>query len=129
VNQLRDTGAQVLMLGPVPAPQSLVPVCVSGHFDDALACAPTRSIAVNESGIAAVATATSAASGQYADITDLFCTPRTLASRPGLLRLEAYGPRIFAAAGRQTLARPLRRVHTTMQRLSGHRDAIASAVP
>jgi peptidoglycan/LPS O-acetylase OafA/YrhL len=75
VKQLRDIGAQVLVLGPVPAPQSVVPVCVSGHLDDAMACAPTRSIAVNESGIAAEATATTAGGGQYADITDLYCTP------------------------------------------------------
>jgi len=74
VRQLRGTGAKVLLLGPVPDPHSVVPVCLSGHIDDATACSPTRSSAVNESGIAAESAATDAAGGQYADVTGLFCT-------------------------------------------------------
>lgn len=74
VQKLRDTGAQVLVLGPIPDPQSMVPVCVSAHLDEATACAPARSAAVNRSGIAAEAAATKAGGGQYADLTDLFCT-------------------------------------------------------
>jgi peptidoglycan/LPS O-acetylase OafA/YrhL len=74
VQQLRGTGTQVLVLGPVPGPQSSVPVCLSGHLDDATACAPSRSTAVNEPGIAAESAATKAGGGQYADLTDLFCT-------------------------------------------------------
>jgi len=64
----------MLLLGLVPDPHSVVPVCLSGHLDDATACSPTRSSAVNESGIAAESAATNAAGGQYADVTDLFCT-------------------------------------------------------
>ena len=74
VQQLRGIGAQVLVLGPVPAPDTVVPVCLSGHLDDARACSPPRSTAVNEPGIAAESAATQAGGGQYADITDLFCT-------------------------------------------------------
>jgi peptidoglycan/LPS O-acetylase OafA/YrhL len=74
VQQLRSIGAKVLVLGPIPNPHSTVPVCLSGHLDDATACVPQRSTAVNESGIAAEAAATAAAGGQYADLTDLFCT-------------------------------------------------------
>ena len=74
VRQLRDTGAQVLVLGPIPDPQSVPPICLSGHLDDASACSPSRSAAVNESGIKAESAATAAAGGQYADLTDLFCT-------------------------------------------------------
>jgi SGNH domain (fused to AT3 domains) len=74
VQQLRGIGAEVLVLGPVPAPQSVVPICLSGHLDDATACSPPRSTAVNESGIAAEAAATTAGGGQYADLTELFCT-------------------------------------------------------
>jgi peptidoglycan/LPS O-acetylase OafA/YrhL len=74
VQQLRGTGAQVLVLGPIPDPHSVVPVCLSGHLDDATACAPPRSTAVNESGIAAESAATKAGGGQYADVTELFCT-------------------------------------------------------
>jgi hypothetical protein len=74
VQQLRGTGAKVLVLGPVPDPQSSVPVCLSGHLDDATACSPPRSTAVNEPGIAAESAATQAGGGQYADLTELFCT-------------------------------------------------------
>jgi hypothetical protein len=74
VQQLRGTGAQVLVLGPIPDPHSVVPICLSGHLDDATACSPPRSKAVNQSGIAAESAATEAGGGQYADITELFCT-------------------------------------------------------
>ncbi|MGH3636685.1 MAG: acyltransferase family protein, partial [Mycobacterium sp.] len=74
VHELRDTGAKVLVLGPVPNPHSVVPICLSGHLDDATACSPPRSTAVNEAGIADESAATKAGGGQYADLTDLFCT-------------------------------------------------------
>ena len=74
VQQLRGTGAKVLVLGPIPDPHSVVPICLSGHLDDATACSPPRSTAVNESGIAAESAATKAGGGQYADVTELFCT-------------------------------------------------------
>ena len=74
VQQLRGTGADVLVLGPIPDPQSEVPECLSGHLDDATACSPPRSTAVNQPGIAAESAATKAGGGQYADLTELFCT-------------------------------------------------------
>ncbi|WP_116377044.1 acyltransferase family protein [Mycobacterium sp. MFM001] len=76
VKQLRATGAQVLVLGPIPDPQSrMVPFCLSAHLDDATACSPTRSTAVNAARIAAESAATKAGGGHYQDLTDLFCTP------------------------------------------------------
>ena len=74
VQQLRGTGAQVLVLGPIPAQPSVVAICLSEHLDDATACSPPRSTAVNESGIAAESSATKAGGGHYADLTELFCT-------------------------------------------------------
>ena len=74
VGDLRSTGAQVLVLGPVPDPQSTVPICLSGHLDDVTACSPQRSTAVNQPGINAEAAATEAGGGHYADLTELFCT-------------------------------------------------------
>lgn len=74
VAQLRATGAAVLVLGPVPDPHSTVPTCLSAHLDDATACSPPRPVAVNAAGVAAEAAATAAGGGQYADLTDLFCT-------------------------------------------------------
>ena len=75
VQQLRSAGAQVLVLGPIPDPHSVVPFCLSGHLDDATACSPPTSTAVNEAGIAAESAATKAGGGQYADLTELFCAP------------------------------------------------------
>jgi peptidoglycan/LPS O-acetylase OafA/YrhL len=74
VRELRETGAQILVLGPIPSPHANVPICVSGHLDDASACSLSRSAAVNQSGIAAEAAAAAAGGGRYADLSDLFCT-------------------------------------------------------
>jgi hypothetical protein len=74
VAQLRSVGSTVLVLGPVVDPHSSVPTCLAGHLDDATACAPARSVAVNPAGIAAEQAATTAGGGHYADLTDLFCT-------------------------------------------------------
>ena len=72
--ELRGTGAEVLVLGPIPDPGGLVSLCLSNNLDDARACSPPRSDAVNKSGIAAEAAATAAGGGQYVDLSDLFCT-------------------------------------------------------
>lgn len=73
VRQLRQTGADVLVLGPTPDLHSAVPDCLSLHLDDATACSSARSTAVNAPGIAAEGAATKAGGGRYADLTDLFC--------------------------------------------------------
>lgn len=72
--QLRATGANVLVLGPIPDPHTTAPTCLSDHLDDALACSPSRPIAVNDAGIAAERAAATSAGAQYVDLTDLFCT-------------------------------------------------------
>lgn len=74
VERLQATGAKVLVLGPIPAPGFVVPICLSGYLDDVQACTPQRSAAVNKSGIAAEAAAVEAGGGQYVDTTDLFCS-------------------------------------------------------
>jgi peptidoglycan/LPS O-acetylase OafA/YrhL len=74
VAQLRRTGATVLVLGPAPDPHAPAPACLSAHLDDAGACAPARSAAVDDDGIAAEQAATTGNGGHYADLTDLFCT-------------------------------------------------------
>ncbi|MGY4711340.1 acyltransferase family protein [Mycolicibacterium sp. CBM1] len=75
VRSLREIGTQVLVLGPIASPHVNVPICLSGHLDDATACALSRTSAVDQSGIAAEAAATATGGGQYADLSDLFCTP------------------------------------------------------
>ncbi|CAN5471968.1 SGNH hydrolase domain-containing protein [soil metagenome] len=71
---LRSTGAEVLMLGPTADPPAPVPLCLSGHLDDATACAAPPLNADFRQGMAAESAVTKAAGGQYADITELFCT-------------------------------------------------------
>ncbi|OBK45109.1 acyltransferase family protein [Mycobacterium sp. 1081908.1] len=74
VQQLRGVGAQVLVLGPVPNPYESVPICLSDHLDDAMACSSPRSKALNRAGIADETTATKAGGGHYENLTQLFCT-------------------------------------------------------
>ena len=74
VQRLRGTGAGVLVLGPVPDPHSTVPTCVSAHMDDATACSPARPDGLNDAGIGGEAAATAAGGGQYAELSELFCT-------------------------------------------------------
>jgi peptidoglycan/LPS O-acetylase OafA/YrhL len=74
VRELRDAGIKVLVLGPIPNPQTSVPDCLSRHLDDASACSPPTSTAIDASGVAMESAATVASGGQYADLTDLFCT-------------------------------------------------------
>jgi peptidoglycan/LPS O-acetylase OafA/YrhL len=74
VQTLRQTGAKVLVLGPVADPHSTVPTCVSAHMDNAVECAPRRAEGLNDGGIAAEAAATAAGGGQYMELSELFCT-------------------------------------------------------
>ena len=74
VGRLRATGASVLVLSQVPDPHSTVPTCVSAHMDNADACSPARTDGLNDAGVAAEAAATAAGGGQYAELSDLFCT-------------------------------------------------------
>jgi hypothetical protein len=74
VQKLRGIGVKVLVLGPIPDPQSVVPDCLSRNLEDATACSPPSSKAVNHTGIVAESAATKVGGGQYADITELFCT-------------------------------------------------------
>jgi hypothetical protein len=60
VARLQSTGATVLVLGPIPDPHSTVPTCLSAHLDDATACSPPRSVAVNNGGIDSEKAATKA---------------------------------------------------------------------
>ncbi|OBI82198.1 acyltransferase [Mycobacterium sp. 1245805.9] len=74
VRQLRETGAKVLVLGPLPHLTTSVPGCLSEHLDDATACSPPMSYAFDRPGMAAEEAAVKAGGGQYADLSELFCT-------------------------------------------------------
>lgn len=72
--ELRGISERVLVLGPIPDPGSDVPVCLSTHLDDVMACSQPRPAAVNNAGIADETAAVVEGGGQYADLTALFCT-------------------------------------------------------
>ncbi len=74
VQQLRGTGAKVLVLGPLPHLNGAVPGCLSEHLDNATACSPPMSTAFDRAGMAAESAAVKTGGGQYVDLTDLFCT-------------------------------------------------------
>lgn len=74
VQELRSTGAEVLVLGPIPDPQQPIPDCLAKLKNPKLCSAP-RAAAVNEAGIGSETTAVEVGGGKYVDITPLFCTP------------------------------------------------------
>ncbi|OBK44633.1 acyltransferase [Mycobacterium sp. 1081908.1] len=76
VRQLRETGAKVLVLGPLPHLTTSVPGCLSEHLNDATACSPPMWYAFDRPGMAAEAAAVKAGGGQYADLSELFCTAK-----------------------------------------------------
>jgi len=73
VQELRGIGSKVLVLGPTPDPAIPVPTCLSAHLDDATACSASR-YALDVPGAAAESAAIKASGGQWADLTELFCT-------------------------------------------------------
>ena len=100
MRQLRDTGAQVLMLGPIPDPMESVPICLSAHLDDATACAASPEL-LSKPGIAAEAQAVKAG-GANTPTSPNCSAPRPAAVRGrehhGVLR-HAPDPGIFRAVG------------------------------
>ncbi|WP_457149227.1 acyltransferase family protein [Mycobacterium sp. URHB0021] len=71
--QLSDTGAKVLVLGPTPDLAMPPSACLSEHSNDPMACSAVRG-AEHQIGMEAESTATKAGGGQYADISELFCS-------------------------------------------------------
>jgi hypothetical protein len=74
VEKLRSIGTKVLVLGPIPDPLKVIPDCLSRNLENVQACSPPSSKALNPTGIAAESAATKVGGGQYADLTELFCT-------------------------------------------------------
>ena len=80
VRDLRGTGTKVLVLGPVPDPRFVVPLCLSANLDDVTACTLRRATSVNESGIAAESAATTAGGGNTATSPTCFAPPSSARS-------------------------------------------------
>lgn len=74
VATIRQMGAKVVVVGPVPKPPFNVPDCLSAHLSDAVACTEPISTEINEVGMAAERSVVTAASGAYVDVQPWFCT-------------------------------------------------------
>jgi peptidoglycan/LPS O-acetylase OafA/YrhL len=53
VSAIRSTGAQVMVMGPIPKPPFDVPGCLSAHMTDAAACTVPLSTGIDSNGMAA----------------------------------------------------------------------------
>jgi peptidoglycan/LPS O-acetylase OafA/YrhL len=71
--EMRAQGTQVLLLSPVPGSASLVPLCLSGHMDDPLACSYPIPPWASSAGRSKERAAVEAGGGQYLDTVPLFC--------------------------------------------------------
>ncbi|HUJ66294.1 MAG TPA: acyltransferase family protein, partial [Acidimicrobiales bacterium] len=74
VTLIRQTGAKVVVVGPVPKPPVNVPDCLSEHLTEAEACTEPVSVEINDAGMAAERSAVTAAGGSYIDAQPWFCT-------------------------------------------------------
>jgi peptidoglycan/LPS O-acetylase OafA/YrhL len=74
VATIRQMGAKVVVVGPVPKPPFNVPDCLSAHLTDAVACTEPVSTEINDAGMAAERAAVTAAGGIYLDVQPWFCT-------------------------------------------------------
>ena len=84
VAQVRSSGAQVLVMGPVESPGTVVPDCLSGNLDDVVACniAPIDHhegpglVGYDRAGVVAERDTIVKAGGHFVDVKPWFCTPQ-----------------------------------------------------
>jgi peptidoglycan/LPS O-acetylase OafA/YrhL len=77
VTQIRQLGAQVMVIGPIPKPPVNVPDCLSAHLTDATACTFPLAQTVNLAGEAAERAAVVTAGGSYVNTQPWFCAGPT----------------------------------------------------
>lgn len=86
ITDIRQTGARVVLLGPVPAPPADVPTCLSEHLDNVSACnIPVTQPAglsgffdgIDQSGLAAETKAATKAGAFFINTERWFCTATT----------------------------------------------------
>ena len=73
--RLAEASPNVVVLGDNPSSHSDPPACLSGHVDDATACATARADAVRPDRISGEDAAARAHGATFVDTTDWFCTP------------------------------------------------------
>ena len=78
--RLAAVAPRLVVIGDNPSSQADPPACLSGHLDDASACATARADAVRTEFISGEVAATRAHGVTFIDTTDWFCTPSTCPS-------------------------------------------------
>ncbi len=73
--RLAEVAPHLAVIGDNPASRFDPPACLSGHVDDASACATARGDAVRPDRISGEVTAARAHDATFVDTTDWFCTP------------------------------------------------------
>jgi len=73
VSAIRDTGAQVMVMGPIPKPPFDVPGCLSAHLTDASACSVPLSTGIDSAGMAAERAVVERNGGTYVDTEPWLC--------------------------------------------------------
>jgi hypothetical protein len=82
---LRQTGAAVLVIGPLPHPADDVPDCLATHLHDAQACDQAVADTFDAGGVAAEHAAVEGVGGSYLDVRPWLCGATTCASVVGNL--------------------------------------------
>ncbi len=75
--RLAEVAPHLVVIGDNPASRTDPPACLSGHVDDASACATARSQAVRPDRISGEVAAARANGATFVDTTDWLCTPDT----------------------------------------------------
>ena len=87
ITQIRQLGAKVMVIGPIPKPPVSVPVCLSAHLTDATACTFPLAQTVNAAGETAERAAVIAAGGSYVNTEPWFCAGPTCAVITGNIEM------------------------------------------
>jgi len=79
VSAIRATGAQVMVMGPIPKPPFDVPGCLSAHLTDASACTVPLSTGIDSAGMAAERAVVERNGGTYVNTEPWLCTASSCA--------------------------------------------------
>jgi hypothetical protein len=77
IARLAAVAPDLVIIGDNPSSRTDPPACLSGHLDDASACATARTDAVRTDRISGEVAAARAHRATFVDTTDWFCTPAT----------------------------------------------------
>ena len=79
VSAIRATGAQVMVMGPIPKPPFDGPGCLSAHLTDASACTVPLSTGIDSAGMAAERAVVERNGGTYVNTEPWLCTASSCA--------------------------------------------------